>query len=470
MSKSIALYRRKTKALSPLLFFLLISFVVTVGPVQVVAASFEAVPSISVRYTAKQNIDSVDTDNIGSVDATYLNYLLGVDLTYRTSRHEIGLEADGSYQQYLTIDGDVEDAADSDPGDYDFFNYKGRLEYRYLYGRKFNFLIFDSFSQNRDLQEVFGAGTNSLNYRYLYTNNRFGVAGIFRPNPKLSLRIGYNYHSIIFPDPENDLLEDQKPPDSFEDRVLLRSEYDFNRKVTGIADVQYAQRTFEDVNDTDIADYRLIQGVVGLRYHINRHAYVEGTAGAAQRDVYDLSDATLASPPYAANTEAYELEDTTSPIVDIVFNYTKPKRYTWEVAGQQGISTYGNNLFYTHTTARTNFKYFLTPKFAFDLEGRYQRAVFDADTNSRDWQWDEDRTDDIMIGSARMMWDIMQKNNRGTLTLIAGYDYQQRDSSIDDAEDYTAIYRNNFYTRSYDTQRDLWYVQIKVAPIIIAGK
>ncbi len=469
MSNSKTLLKKRVKARTPLVFLLIIALLVTAGWVKVGAASFEAVPSISARYTVKNNIDAVDTNNVNAVDATYLNYLLGVDLNYRTSRHGLSLSANASYQQYLTVDGDVEDAADTEPADYNFFNYSGALEYRYFYGQKFNFIINDTFSQNRDLQEVFGVGTNSLSYRYLHTNNRFRVAGIFRPNPKLSLRVGYNYHSLVFPDPENELIEGSKPPDSFENRGVVRTEYSFNRKLTGIIDVQYADRNFEN-SDYNTADYRLLQGVVGLRYKINRYATIEGTAGAAQRDVYDLSEATLVSPPYAAGTLAYDLEDTTDPIVNVVFNYEKPKRFSWNIRGQQGISTYGNNLFYTHTTADTTFQYFFDPKLSMELEGRYQRAVFNVDANGRDWQWDEDRTDDLMIASVRFIWDILQKDNRGTLTLIAGYDYNMRDSSIDDAEDYTATYRNNYYTRSYDTQHDLYYVQIKVAPIIIAGK
>ncbi|MFO8056402.1 MAG: hypothetical protein R6V10_03805 [bacterium] len=412
----------------------------------------------------------MDPDDVNTVDVTYLNYLLGIDLSYRTSRHGIKFGAGASYQQYLTTAGDREDDADTEPADYNFFRYRGSLEYRYLYGQKFNFIISDTFSQNRDLQEVFGVGTNSLSYRYLHTNNRLGVAALFRPNSKWSMRVGYDYHSLVFTDPENELLENSKPPDSFEHRGTVRTEYNFNRKLTGIVDVQYADRMFEDVDNSTVADYRLLQGLVGLRYQINRHMHVEGAAGAAQRDVYDIPDATLPSPPYAANSLRYDLEDTTDPVADISFHYSKPKSFNWTIKGQQGISTYGNNLFYTHTTANTSFKYFFSPKVSMNLNARYQHAVFNTETNGREWQWADDREDDILIGGANLAWDILQKNNRGTLTLTLGYKYRARDSNIDDEDNYTQEYLNVYYPRSYDATTDLYYVQVRVAPIIIAGK
>lgn len=439
---------------------------------QVSAASVKLSPYLAVKYTVNDNIDSVDTSDIKDpAHASYMNYILGLGLSYVQGRHELNLSGRVAYQQYLVMEGRVEDAADTSPEDYNFMRLRAALAYHYR-ARTVNFSLSNTITQNRDLQDVFNEGTDTLNYRYLYTHNLARAALRFRPSGKSRIYLAYTYDTLVFTDSENEWLEDRysKPPDSVEHRGLLRSEYDFTGRTTGIVDLQVADRTFENVDDLRSADYTLYQGMLGLRYHFNSQTSLTGLGGVAHREFRDLSRFTLPSPPYDADTLAYDLSDTTEPVGMIILDHLSPGGLDLSLRGERGVSIYGRNLFYTHTSVHLLLKYPFTSQVGVRLSGRYQHAVFDADDNGRDWQWSDDRVDQIIVGNASLYYHILMKGGQPTLSVEGGYIYRSRDSSLDRASDYTDEYRTltgiDDGVRSYDSVVQIYYVQVVFHPSI----
>lgn len=457
---------------------LICSLILAAGKQAGAAGQLQATPTLSVQYNYNDNVDAVDPDGPREVvTATYLDYLLGLALSYKSGRSQFILGGYAGYEQYLTMEGRPEDRADTSPADYNFLTLKANAAFTYRYQR-FMLEITDEIQQTRNLQEVFGEGTDALNYRYLYTHNQAGLGLHFGIGPKDRLLVRYQYDSLVFATPENDALKDYKPADSFESRGIIRNEYDFNNRLTGIVDFQYADRTFESRidpisgQDEKSANYHLYMLLAGVRYYIDKSTYLEVLGGAAQRDFYDLSNATLPSPPFGANRLAYDLEDNTEPLANIGFYRNVPKRYSLAMILERGISVYGQNLFFTYTGVNLNLSYFLTPKLTFNVAGRYYQAVFDLEKNGREWLWEDDRTDNVTYLNVRLHYDILQKGGQGTLSVEGGYTLSQRDSSINGPDDYNPLLVGVYppdALESYDTTVNVFYVQVLMLPTILIG-
>lgn len=455
----------------------------TIGWEKADAGTLEATPKLIIKYRANDNIYANDSDELAKnedlISATYLDYLVGIALSYREGRNLFQVSGDAGFEQYLTISGLPKNAPDDKPNNYNYVTINLGVLYRYA-GSKTQFELHDNIMQSRDLQSVFGAATDAIGYWSLYTHNVAGVAFRFSPSKKTRFLTQYNYDTLTFATPENDV---GKPADSTEHRGFFRTEYSFSDKTTGLFDLQGAQREFEDTEDdvfavsTKAADYNLIQVMIGLRYSVNNHTHLEALGGYAQRNFYNLSDRQLASPPWPAaynGMEMFELENMNDPVGRITFLTQQGDRYMIKLEAVQGVSTYGQNLFFNYSTAQAELVYHFDPKIYVDVQAQYRQSLYDVEKNGREWIWDSDRTDNTTYASALVHWDILQKGGQGTLAVEAGYSYQDRRSSIEDMGDYNIDYVNLFPVgtpfNSYSAVINAYYFKVQVLPTVLFGK
>lgn len=450
------------------------------------AATFEATPNISIKYGFNDNVYAEDPDEITPVvprgndelvTASYLDYLLGLTLAYRQGRNTFSIHGDAGYEQYLTITGWVEDAPDSEPGKYDYMTMSAMAAYSYA-SPKLTFELSDTIRQTRDLQAVFGAATDAIGYWSLYTDNIVSVSVKSQVGAKLRTLLQYNYETLDFADPENDLY---RPADSVEHRVFFRSEYTFTGHLHGIVDAQAAQRTFDSSTDPNTgrdiknADYNLYQGMIGIIYFFNPRFYVTALGGYAQRNFDDLSDQRLAAPWPAPwlGMKTYDLENMGDPVGRLSVTYDAEK-INLDLTGCQGVSTYGQNLFFNYSMISGTMNYKVTPNLNWRLNAQYRQAMYDVEKNGRDWLWDEDRVDKVTFVDTNLHWDILKKRNQGTLMLEVGYTYQNRDSNIDGPRAYNPVYLTllppGMGVNSDDAKVDTYYVKIQMLPTILFGR
>jgi hypothetical protein len=423
-------------------------------------ATLKATPRISIKYNFNDNLYGVDPGFVNDPSsASYMDYLVGLVLNAREGQHTFELSGDAGYEQYLAIGGF---SPDVQPQDLDFITISGGLLYRFA-GRRVIFEASDRISRTRDLSEVFGNGTDAIGYWSLFTNNVASLGLKYSPSPKSRIELHYFYDALLF---DNSKFSQLEPVDSAEHRLLGRSEYDFTGKTTGILDIQYANRTFTEVNYEKAADFNMLQGLLGLRYNFRERTYVEALGGYAMRDFYNLSDQTLPSPPFAPDRLMFDVEDMGDAIGQIRFVSSSPKRYQFEASVDRGISIYGNNLFFTYTSAGANGTLYITPKLSTKLSAVYRQTEYGLDVNGREWLWTEDRVDNILTAQAALHWDILQKGGQGTLMAEIGYSYQLRDSNIDDPSDYEPL---SMQFWSYDSVINVYYAQIQVLPTILIG-
>jgi len=428
---------------------------VTVSP-SAQSASLKAMPSVSVQYYFNDNFYADDPDDLDDLDldqstATYIKYMVGLFLSYKQGQFTVNVNGDAGYSQCIELGGYAEDLKD-DPSDFDSLRAKASASILYA-SSKFNFSLKDTIHRTRDLQEIFGFGTNELGYWSLYTNNIIEANLTFRPSGKSRALVSYRYSSLTFDEPENDV---KKPVDSFGHRAIVRSEYDFSSKTTGIVDLQAINMIHEDRDGINSSDYLLYEYMGGLRFRPNPETSLEVIGGGATRQLTDLPDKAV------LDLE----EDVTSPVGRVTLNYHPLSNLIIKLQGEQGLSTYGRNIYFTYTAADLVIDYDVTPKVAARVSADYRHDVFDKDDNGRDYLWEEDRTDEMLIAHGSLNWDILQKEGKGTLILSVGYTYQSRDSSLDGPGDYVNPLA---FPGSFDTIINSYFVQIRVLPTILIG-
>jgi len=434
-----------------------IAFVILllIGP-GVASSSLAVTPRINIRYAFNDNVYGVDDEYEDESTVTYLDYSAGINLVWREARHTLDLSADAGYQQFLDLGGAFDDMEDVEPRDFDFVTGQVGAIYRYS-GRVITFELSDDFSRSRDLQKTFGMSTDAIGYWSLFSNNIATVTVKYSPTPKYRNRLSYRYDTMIFDDQEEVGL--YKLSDSYEHRVLYRGEYDFTPKTTGILDAQVADRTFSDIEEIEAANFRIFQGYLGLRYKFQPNSYLEILGGYANRDIYDLPD-------------NWDLKDTGDAIGRIALVSAAPQRYNLEIYADRGISLYGTNIFFVYTGAGISGSVNFSPKLAFLGGCTYRQAYYDLERNDREWLWEDDRIDNILAAQAALVWDIIQRDGEGTLTAQIGYNYQQRDSNIDDPGDFVDANGDgfpDFNFRSNDTTTGMYYGQITIKPTILLG-
>jgi hypothetical protein len=450
-------------------------------------AVLEATPKLRITYYYDDNIYGSDPDEVQAFSernddvatASYINYLLGIMFRYRQGPSSAEVSGYAGYSQYLTIGGWITEARDDNPADYNSFNADLSGAVKYV-SRNITFVLDDKLNVTRDLGQVFGVSTDAIGYWALFTHNIIGTSVIFRPNPKSNFLLRYTYDTITFPPPENNQFQ---PPDSVEQRIIFRTEYNFNGKTTGIVDFQYLIRDYSEVDDVEYAGYDLYQGMGGIRYRFNSQTYLEALGGWYSRQFNNLSDERTPQPYYPTASLMYDLEDASDPLARVTLVSQKSKSYTLKINGNYGMSTYGQNLYFTYWGAEGYFTYFITPKLFADVYVTYNQDIFDRERNGREWLWEEDRIDYLTTLGASLNWDILQKGGEGTLSLQVGYKMVLRDSNIDSREDYTPEYQNWRGTTwalthagdtawdfdSHDAAINVYYVQFQMLPTILIG-
>lgn len=463
------------KSLIAILAGVLVAITALFGAAVAQAGTLEAMPRVIIRYAMNDNIysddlDRLDDQGIDPATASFMDYLVGLDLKYAQGRSIFTVGGEAGYEQYISLGGRLEDAPDDAPQDYDYIKLRGDVEYVYLTSVA-SIVIADRIMQTRDLKDVFGEGTDAMGYWSLYTNNEAMVSLRLRPTNKISSMIVYTYHTIIFADPENEVI---KPADSYEHRGIWVSEYRLSGRITTVFDLQFGTREFEEVDNQKFAGFDSLQGMIGLRYHRSETTNMHFLVGAVQKQYKDVPEDYLPVPPWPANTLKYDLEDKINWVADAGFSNMKSGVYNFNIKGQQGISTYGQNIFFTYSLYGTDFTYFFTPKIKMDLSGTYRYAVYSIEDNGQEWRWEEDRIDEITTASASINYDILQKNSRGSLSVTIGYNYILRNSTIDENNDYTLEYQSYYapggqLLDSFDAAVNVYYVTLSILPTILIG-
>jgi hypothetical protein len=428
------------------------------------AATIKTTPRLSLKYNFNDNLYAQDEDDMDLSSASYIDYLVGISFLYQERRNTIEISGDAGYEQYVDLGGAIDDS-DESPSDFSAMTIHGGILFRHIANKQLTYEIKDDIVQTRDLGEVFGAGTDSIGYWSLYISNVVSGSVIYQPSSKMNILGRYQYDTIVFEDPEADQA---KPADSTEHRGVLRTEYSFSGKTTGIADFQFASRVFEETDNQEYADYNLIQGMVGVRYKLNSKSNIEALGGWAQRTFTDLADEALPSPPYPPNETRWDLDDMADPLAKIKFTTIPNNKLRLSLSADQGISTYGQNYFFTYTTGAADVRYDFTQKLYTNITFDYRQSTYDNDRNDYDWFYEDDRVDVTTQAKARLHYDILQKNNEGTLSVEGGYIYRSRDSSIDADDDYNANIPvlNRI---SQDSVVNTYYIQLQVLPSIIMG-
>ncbi len=447
----------------------------TINPGTLRAATLQATPDISIRYNYIDNLYANDPNELpsggGLVSAQYIDYLVGLTLAYRVGRHVLSVNGSAGYEQFVNVTGWVEDRNNTSPMDYSALRLEATVRYAYLYP-KFTFDISDTARQNRDLQQVFGQGTDVLGYWPLFLDNVAAVAVRTQLTPKLKTLFQYSYESLVFATPQGDVAP---PPDSFENRGYFRSEYSFTPRTRGILDLQGAARNFGEVNGAKSADYVLLQGMVGISHFFSPRTNLTVLGGYAQRNFSDLSNQRLSvvwPDPAFAGTRAFDLKNMGDPVGRATLSFTSPANNSLNFIAEQGISTYGQNLFFNYTLFAAVAVYHFTPNIRGNLNLQYRQTFYDREKNGREWEWRDDRKDNIMYVNGLVHWDVLKKRNQGTLMLEAGAIYQNRDSSIDNKADYTTAYVN-FYGTPVDSNDAIvttYYFNVQIMPTLLFGR
>ncbi len=457
------------------LLALILALTLTTFAGQAKAGTLEMTPRISVKYNYNDNmygqdLDELDAANMDPVSASYLDYLVGITFVYQDGRSRISVGGDAGYEQFISMDGWVmdSDTANVNVSDYDFFTISGNVIYSYS-GRNVMFSLRDEITQTRSLEKVFGENTDAIGYWSLYTNNLASASVKFNPMGKVRTLLEYQYATLIFSDPEAENVS--RPSDSYSHNGIVRNEIDFTGKTTGIIDAQYSTNVIEEVDNVDYVDFDRIQAMIGLRYKIDSNSSIEVLGGYGWRNYSDVTPIPLPA-PWPAGTTRNDIEDMADPLASLLYQYTLSKKVEISLRGTQGISTYGQDLFFVYTSGNGRVTYFVTPKINLQFIADYRQATYDMEKNNKEWMWDEDRIDRNTRLEAIAHYDILQKGGQGTLSIEGGYRYQLRDSNLDSPEAYNDIYASipGANVQSYDSTINYFYFQVQVLPTILIGK
>lgn len=442
-------------------------------------AALEIEPKIRVAWYYNDNLYSQDPNELIKgqeiAKASYINYLLGVYFRLWGGRHTLWASGYGGYTEYVTIAGWVEKAPENQAGDYNSVSLNFGAGYRYT-GNRIVFELSDHVNVTRDLREIFGPEVDIHGFWSLYTNNVISASLSYNPTTRLRLLGRYDYDTLVFATPENDITP---PPDSVEQRLFLVGEYDVTSRLAAIVDFQWYGRTYRDVTEPltgqelTYADYVSWQTMAGARYTFNANSSLKVMIGYAPRTFNNISSQTTPVPPYPQAVKMYDVENFNSPTVDVAFVNTRPNRYRLALAGKYGVSTYGENLYFNFWSTSANLTYYLAPTLYAGAFASYGQSYFDLERNGREWLWNDDRTDNLVIATLSMTWDLFQKSGQGTLSLSGGYTLRTNDSNIDNMNDYTPEYQiwrgPAGYYNSYDNTVNLFYIQVEMLPRLLLG-
>ena len=426
----------------------------TLAPVRLPAASLKINLEIDALYNSCSNVDAVDPSLTTPTSAQYINALVGGGVNYRRSKVELGVTGIAGYTYYLSATGSMENLRHIPVSDYNYFRILASGWARYI-SRIVTIDLTDDITRTRSLTDVYGAQTDAMGERFLYTDNLAALQFRFNVSPKVRLLVKYSYDTLDFPRPENPLLVNFQPANSFENRGYFRGEYDFDTKNTVFLDVQAGQRIFLARKTAAFApqfvDYDSYQAALGYKHRFNERSDFEVMGGAEYRHFFHEIN--------------IDLKDYTTPLVHADYNRSRVDKYLLNLAGEWGTSTFGQSLFFDYINASLSLKYYLTHKLFATLEGVYTRDTFSAKNNDRTAIWKTDRVDNIYLGRASLEWDMVQKQHQNVLVLRAGYEHRTRDSNLDSPGDF----KIPAAFASFDTSIDTYFAEVDFLPMILIG-
>jgi hypothetical protein len=465
------LTEQKMEMLLKSLFIAGLSFFIIAGySQQLKAAGTEITPKLFIKYNYNSNIDAIDEEETGlePTEHSWVDYLLGIEAKAKQSNTEEGVEGNLGYAQYVGSEGDLEDVGDVRANKYDFFKAQGKGWFTYR-GRRFTLEIIDNIVRTRSLEDLYGYETSVISTRYLYTDNTASVQVRFQPSSKTRALVKGSYETLFFDEVENDALKYSEPANSTEIRGYAKFEYDFTPKTTGFVDFQGGQRIFDErryvtavdangiptaYNEVDTADYNFYQGVLGVSLRFSERTQLKVSGGAHNKVFFDEGQ--------------FDMEDYTVPFARINFIQQQANRYRLDLIGEAGTSTYGQDLFFDYYSGSAKFRYYFLKGLYVNVYGTYKQDVFDVEINDREFMWEDDRVDDLIVYGAELDWKIFQKNNNTWLALQLLYRHRTRISNIVDQNDYAPGFPGPY--NSYNTEIDYYGAQIQFMPTLLIGK
>jgi len=452
-------------------------------PISNQAASLKLNPQLYLSYNYNSNVYAVDPTQVDPTMVQYLNALVGLETTYKTSHFELGTKGSLGTTYYLDASTNGHIATAKDLGNLGYLRAAAGVWATYN-GRILSVDITDDILRTRSLSDLYGPQTDVISEIYLFTDNLAAIQFRYHPSPKTRVLLKYSYEYLLFTKADNDIFTVTVtpvttgillPPDSYEHRGFLRGEYDLNPRNTVSLDTQAGERIFlrREVNDVDFPylDYNFLQGLLGYKHRFNERAEAEISAGGHLRQYFyeesDYPPSFFGGRHGLASGHADINPRNSNPVARASFSYTIPKKIELSLRGEYAASTYGQSIFYDYVSGKLQLKYFLTRKIYAELNGSYNYDAFDLERNVayRD-VWRHDRSDHIYVGQAGLYWDVILKNEEAWLKVGAGYMHQRRDSNIDKEKDYW----DPAFFRSLDTDVDHAYAEVSFLPMILVGR
>lgn len=424
-------------------------------------ASAKFVPQLSIGYNWNDNVYSVDPDFQDPITMQWLNYLLGIDSYVKSQYTSFSLGGWAGYSQYLDASTELKDLYDVNYARFDYYTLDLHGAFQY-FRPDFAFELTDDIMRNRKISEIFETEISELSEFYLYTNNVASAGVRFRVSKPLSFLFRYEYQTLIYEEPESDLV--YRPADLTRHSGFARIGYQLSPKAQIALDLQGGQWVYDklivpvpngDDLEYEVVDFNYYQALLGFSYSFTPRATLQISGGADQRQ-------------YFGEPEGRDLKDHILPVGRVTFNLAEKNKYNLLVGGEYSESKYGQDLFFTYWQGNASFTYYFGKILSATAGIIYKNDTYDREILDMKDIWRDDRQDQLYIANARITLDALRKYDTPYLSFIAGYQYAVRESNIDgELDDYVDTYSGAYY--SYDTKIQSILVQVRFNPEVFIG-
>ena len=441
------------------LIIILMLFGVVAGRARAASARFT--PSLLLNYHWNDNIQAIDPDQVDPIAVQWIDYMIGLDAAFKAQNLSMSLGGAAGYSQYVATSQDLKKLVDLHLSDLNYLNLALRGNLEYLTASQ-AFDLDDQLKRNRIFSDIFGPQNSDFSDFYLYTDNLASAQWRFRTRSPFYGLFRYEFESTNFDKPKGDWTS--KQGSSYQHHGYAKFAYKINPKAELGLDLQGGQRTYDDsiVKDqfgyerkVQVVDYDFYQALLDFTYKLSAKASLEAAAGAHVRQFFGKSNDTP------------DLKDYTLPIGRISYNQASKNQYGLTLAGEYSSNTYGINLYFNYWQVSGDFKYYIRKPFYLDFTGIYKQDTYNRENLDLENVWRHNRVDNVGIASIALVWDALRKAETPYLSFNLGYQFQNRDSSIDKAEDYVAAWPG-LYT-SYNTQVNTVAFQLIFNPSVLIG-
>jgi len=425
------------------------------------SASAKFVPKLFIGYNYNDNVGSVDPDLTDPVMMQWVDYLVGIDASVKSQYTLLTLGGSAGYSQYVDASTELKDLYDTSPSRFDYYNISLNGSFQYI-RPDFALEIADRVIRNRLISEIFQTEISELSDIYLYTDNVASAGVRFRVGQPLSFLFRYEYETLIFENPEIDVLT--QPSDMTRHSGFARIGYQISPRAEIALDLQGGQIVYDDIKieqpdapdlEMKIADFNYYQALLGFGYRFTPNTTIQVSGGAEQRE-------------YFGEPEGRDLENTLLPVGRVSFTSAQKDKYNLTVSGEYSQSKFGQNLFFTYYQGSASFTYYFGKTLYASAGFIYKNDTFDRDRLDLNNVWSDDRQDQLYIGQGSITWDALKKYDTPYLSFIAKYIYSLRDSNIDgELSDYVDNYPGVYY--SYDTEIQMAMFQVSFNPAVFIG-